>query len=702
MLALAVLSAAGAVSEVYASHSTFDEVVPGEKYTEGSASFFASSGGRLPFEEAKLPKKDITQTCLPASCACVDGELNPQDNTQCCQDGRFECGCQCDLTAGMCDPNCCCDSECSDEEKKLFSDSCIPQTSSALSIPVCVSGNTFESITTQQYGLQSTSAQEGFLCIEEIKNPSLGVFFKPPGKLTPSLLERTGIEPEHAFGMVGDGSPSAPEDNNRKNYAVGDRLQVAFASKILSAFGGYMPLPSVGPNGRCADTNYMRYRVPVTSNTCPRRGSCLGSFSSAAYVEDIRIKRKYSKERGIQDTGDAAEWAPVTVSSLRHRDVDTGVVTSIDVPTNGSIPATVYDGANKVCANALLGVRYTVFYDATDATITSVSAQVLIGNVSAASATTELTMDQEYGVEYMWSDAAYPFEEPELKETALVNNLQNRSRSGNPGYILGKPVLAGTVHEYDVVDGTETKKKKIIDAYADGLRMPLVADENGRCVASSPTTQRHGRLINFGHDALSGCTISVTRAQLKALCTSVPSDLAESTLATVPGYFNLTTGIRVGAFGNANPFNDDEAEWPVMSVDTPSTQGDYDDKTGKCTGMVTSADFEFLTHDVGSFASPQAKIGVARVMYRTKTINFHAVTGLDSETNDIVLTSTATFVKLKPSGLEEYIPPAPPFFPSIPHDVFYPFEFSPASRTATPYGYFLATAVAVVALVLFV
>ena len=54
---------------------------------------------------------------MPPGCTCrASGVVN--NDVRCEQ---FDCPCQCDLTAGACDMNCCCDQECSNEVLSSFS-----------------------------------------------------------------------------------------------------------------------------------------------------------------------------------------------------------------------------------------------------------------------------------------------------------------------------------------------------------------------------------------------------------------------------------------------------------------------------------------------------------------------------------------------------------------------------------------------------
>ena len=70
---------------------------------------------------------------MPAGCDCKLSGLN--DEQQQCN--QFDCQCQCDLTAGVCDINCCCDPECSSDEISAFS-SCLDEGGSSPIVKMCV------------------------------------------------------------------------------------------------------------------------------------------------------------------------------------------------------------------------------------------------------------------------------------------------------------------------------------------------------------------------------------------------------------------------------------------------------------------------------------------------------------------------------------------------------------------------------------
>ena len=72
----------------------------------------------------------------PPGCECKTSTND--DEEQC---NQFDCQCSCDLTAGVCDMNCCCDPECSSEEVSSFS-SCLGSSESEVTssplVKMCV------------------------------------------------------------------------------------------------------------------------------------------------------------------------------------------------------------------------------------------------------------------------------------------------------------------------------------------------------------------------------------------------------------------------------------------------------------------------------------------------------------------------------------------------------------------------------------
>lgn len=75
-----------------------------------------------------------TSSQTPPGCTCKQSDFI--DGQQCEQ---FDCHCKCDLTAGVCDINCCCDPECHLAEIASFG-SCLDEGSVSPISKLCVEG----------------------------------------------------------------------------------------------------------------------------------------------------------------------------------------------------------------------------------------------------------------------------------------------------------------------------------------------------------------------------------------------------------------------------------------------------------------------------------------------------------------------------------------------------------------------------------
>lgn len=105
----------------------------------GAASLFLASAADDSYDVADVISTDSSSRgstsakpfFMPAGCTCkISGASNDE---QCDQ---FDCQCQCDVLAGACDINCCCDPECDSDDLASFS-SCIDEGESTTTVRMC-------------------------------------------------------------------------------------------------------------------------------------------------------------------------------------------------------------------------------------------------------------------------------------------------------------------------------------------------------------------------------------------------------------------------------------------------------------------------------------------------------------------------------------------------------------------------------------
>lgn len=98
----------------------------------------------------------------------------------------FECSCICDLTAGMCDHNCCCDEECTSEQRERFEDieQCQPEGPVAEEITKCYSRKVVDQVNPRFPMTAKGTAKSSLdrmLCVRYDNSDLRGEYFDDPG-----------------------------------------------------------------------------------------------------------------------------------------------------------------------------------------------------------------------------------------------------------------------------------------------------------------------------------------------------------------------------------------------------------------------------------------------------------------------------------------------------------------------------------------
>jgi len=157
------------------------------------------------------------------------------------------------------------------------------------------------------------------------------------------------------------------------------------------------------------------------------------------------------------------------------------------------------------CTNYLRGIDYrvTVSENSTNPhfDILSVSADVIIGTTLTTACSAYTNIPSKFTVEFAQEDATIQY------------------KSGNPGYIVGMPLLVG---RRDIGIGGGGTGSGAIQAYQRGF--PVTgADYTGRCyldTAYDALKDNGDPVLNFGENLVYGCAITMTEAEFQSYCTS--------------------------------------------------------------------------------------------------------------------------------------------------------------------------------------
>ena len=380
----------------------------------------------------------------------------------------------------------------------------------ALSSRRCVSTESLEQVNAK-YSMEVVNdealAQLGILCVVVDNNPVEGDFFAAvkPYVNVPELLDASDTQAQ--LGSRFDGTASTRRSISANSfYQVGDALPSAFATSTNGivayglAFGGFLVLPTSGPDGRCVAENFVRFGVeevdgfctePVADleNTCATTSSPL---TLGYYLNDLVVG---VNPQAKASSGLNTDWQTVEVGDVFYRDLSSGreveraavgsltgtptvepTVEPTSLPTaspsvtsgNNSTRillntnlATRWDATRQVCADVVVGQRYRIYHDE-QGLINQVLVDLYLTNISLASTPADAAVAQKHEATFINTN---PGNESSVE----------RMTSGNPGYITGRPIQSGKLV-------SEQGETKVAIAYNfDGLQVVGPVGSQGAC-----------------------------------------------------------------------------------------------------------------------------------------------------------------------------------------------------------------------------
>ncbi|CAM9689480.1 unnamed protein product, partial [Scytosiphon promiscuus] len=558
----------------------------------------------------------------PQGCTCQETGVPLAD----CK--IFDCGCVCDLAAGQCDINCCCDSECSQSELERFAelDACLDEGPADEVVTTCYStADNLDSINPRfplTGGGAAQGAVDGLLCVQYDNSASRGEFYEDPGTLPTSIFGDSGASEYSYHDHLAASATSATTETDAY-FDKGDRIPAAFEDEgggTTAAFGGYFPLPVGDDSGRCNEANFMGFDIPVPAtvgkeNACSREVENLESQCSSVFSWERFSSQLMAGTDGTVAPASviiAGEYIPVEISSTTWRDWDTGRETDfaevncgafyIDGTAAGSTSScimgggdgdTILSAANPVegCKNALASICYTVVHDG-EGSVTAVTAAVVLtdippgpngGNSSAVSA-------QQFSVEFRLDETSDAYSE--MTRSQDLGNLVEREKSGNPGYLPGFPVIGGRLessgdNEYIAAGGS---------AGTGGLELMAGTERGCDNVGTTP--------VEFAYDGFGCCVLPLTREALAEHCTGSGPHVDPNTGFTPLAFLNTSSSVAyLGSYGNADPL--DMSQWVELPFSSSADTASWDDESGVCSSMVSTLEYRILYATVGSKANPQ-------------------------------------------------------------------------------------------------
>ena len=610
-------------------------------------------------------------------------------------------------------------------------DYCVPV--SAVSSVNLESSSTLSIVTNNQASMSFLSQQ---LCIVDSNSAELGKYFTNPGFATTDALA-TARSREIGKFFIPDPTAVAAAAAAKAAADASSPYRVNDTIAATGAPGNVFTLPGKTFSGACGYTNVVGFGLNLPSAIDEDAAECdvnLANVASACVASTLNSANLINSLRIANTKGSAPTLLVPTVSSMKYRSRVGGNEQVLTAVAGTTSPAAVWDDTNKICTFAVAEAHFTITHDGSG-TISAVSADLVyvdallpggvqdVANIAAgvdASAAPN-SLRQKFSVEFVKSGvAAVP-------------------KSGAPGYIVGAPLMAGTV----ATDPSVTSSKTAVARLTDGLPIPG-AGLDGHCGTN------YNSAVRFGMSQSSSCAVPMTKTGLAAFCQGTsssgtidaymnvvattaaadgvaPSAVVPSTGATsAPLPVQLTGGLYysvldatlslsaktavVAGWADASYLN--VADWKSCSTtDTsdcataltalaaPTTAMSWDASTSTCSDVVVGVNLDVLTAKVGTMDNPQSRVSRIEAKWETASWTFVDPYASASTRQDFMLTSTVRFVEMEQASAEGVTPATPPIFPSLPADVFYPFvSAGPAGgRAAASTAWWVAAVVAFVA-----
>ncbi|XP_043408333.1 tectonic-3 isoform X3 [Chelonia mydas] len=477
--------------------------------------------------------------------------------------------CICNLHSGSCDINCCCDTDCYlgcdlGDSRATFS-FCLPGSTRIVN-QVCVEKSLIFRNNTPHHTeiVTDPSGYESLFCVQ-LSDSKLN-YFQQPQKVKKSDFSVFLAQ----YGGPSFIPPSQDQPSSSAFYRAGDPIQTYFAaSSVLSTLR--QPV-GMGANGLCIDGNHAGF-LESKSTSCTRTFSNLSSscttdpaLDAASYYRDFTILK--------------VRITPVTQPGAPQMDGNT-------------------------CHNVVSEVIYEIEFNGTDG-IQNVSVQLKVTSVSGNS------LQQRFTLQF-WQSRTPSYTLP---------------RSGNPGYIIGAPLLS--------LNNGARQQVTILQSQGDGI-----------------CSQTLRYKVQFGMNVRTSCQLSISQTMEDGNC----SYFQEKLYQALQG---VSSPQALAIIGSAEPTQRDQ--WTSLIVRNCSMQAG---NCASCCMVPVSLKIQVLWAEVGLQSNPQSQVLGARYWYQCQSLKSLSVTM-------VPLTTVVAFTDMT----ERPEPPRsqPSTYWKLPFDFFFPFK----------------------------
>ncbi|XP_058506418.1 tectonic-1 isoform X2 [Solea solea] len=555
-------------------------------------------------ERAEKPTVEPTEEPEPALPTAAAEPLTESGSllTAATDVGRL---CPCDEHSSMCDMNCCCDRDCG-EEVALFTRCSVTTVSGNKQL--CSPPVAAYSLGTSIYGyseLQSsvrTESTSDVFCIHS-QNRVDGFSHPSPALPTDSNFDSLFEQfTDSVFGL--EDRAAAAGLRAAAGYEYGEEMRTAGRRGDTGIFW----LPAPGVTADCVDTNPAAF-LKDEIRACSRRVVLDQDCQSLPALN----MDTYTNTQLFAGKNEDAAVVPVELGALV---LQSAAGTQTELEINGEENLTPVLLNSDICANVVLKVVYVMTYSPAGE-IMNVTVSLLLGFVSKSSS---LPLNQEFEITFVQQDV----------EDVPVHY------SGNPGYVVGRPLMSGSRTPDGIVRSIDPRET-----------LSLL----GTAVDQDCLKGPHQRSpVLFGLDSVSGCTL---RLEDVVNCSLVSQQLLD--VLRGPNY-----PLYVASFGNTPLSN--QMEWVQI-------KNSFSPEEAQSCSIPLSHHLEIEWTKYGSLVNAQPQIVSIREIIQSNSSSLTLLSGGSSITS---ITTSVAFIPVSAPALPGYRA-TPTINAKLPYDFFFPF-----------------------------
>lgn len=577
--------------------------------------------------------------------------------------------CSCDLRPYLCDINCCCDKLCTDDDRKIFSH-CHKSSSRSMDSKYCFTKSFLYTVNAAQESEVSTGslfcvAWDNVIKVDEYVARKTITTLSELKKVSPAIRS-TWFQPAKYSSVSRSHKHQSASSNLKFGHDLRALVEPSESARDVPTFVPWK-LPTSMPieNGICNSFKSVTYLKNLESR-CVQvindfRKDCTSNsyLSPRMYHENVVISknkpadvvfgslhltRHYLHEKDNQMMRSLVQdkYSATNVPCLSSE--------CVAVTVNGSYetPQYVYDGQRKIgaCFHAVTSVTYDISYD----TKTGITEIVVTFGQSPII----------QGQRYLQQTFTTNFNQ-EINSSLSSGHEASVESSGNPGYIVSKPVI-GTFLEEEVIS---SKTLELVN--------PLQSLSDGSC-----------KLHSTGHEAIgfkvshkSGCKIQLGNfIDRTGVCSNLQTKIVEM--------WKINDKIsHFAIFGNSNTSLPNH--WTPIIIDNSMAQVSHVPVLtldGNCPSIITSVSYDIYYADIGLKSEPQSML-LSVVKKHSDPIEVKMQLSNGSRINKLgSLLNPWIDVSFSVSFHDLTIPARPSFAPAptvklqLPPDFFYPFFVS--------------------------